>query len=128
MTDIQGKMKELFGNSCYAYCIAFMALKTTDIKELTKAVLNGWLKGLIEDDGYVSKPLEFLQYLHNNVNYVEKVALMSLSDLPDGLWIVEYKYKGSHFVVANKNGVVFDPAGDSNTVKNGLPFTYRKYK
>lgn len=129
MENIQKQMQELFGASCYAYCIAYLFGEATTIKGQTRLVLEGWFNNSIDDDGYVSKPLQYIKGI-SGLTYkdVKKIDLNSLSELPDGLWIVEYRLNNKqHFVVANKDGVIFDPAGDSNTVKNGKPFTYRYY-
>lgn len=133
MINVQSQMKELFGNSCYAYCLAKLFLKTDNIKTLTRYVLEGWWMDFIEYDGYVSKPLEFIRML-NGHQYIDikKVSINNLNELPDdGSFIVEYKKtptsKESHFVIANKDGVVWDPSGSSITVQVGRPFSYREF-
>ena len=130
MKNIQAQMKELFGNSCYCYSLAYVALKTDDIKELTKAVLEGWYKGYIRDDGYVLLPLPYLEQMGLVARGITKPAIKPLSELPDGLQIVEYKKtpnaEASHFVVATRDGVVFDPSGSSITVSTAKPVCSRK--
>lgn len=134
--NIQAQMKELFGNSCLAYCYATLFTKTgcmKDVKDLTKDVLNGWYHEYIEDDGYVSKPIEYIKMLNPDSQVVDiaKVAIDNLKDLPNGFYVVEYKKnpedKASHFVIADHNGVLFDPSGDSQTVKVGKPVSYRRF-
>lgn len=125
MENIQSKMKELFGGSCYCYCLEYLFGNNRTIKELTNAVLQDWIAGYVDDNGYVSKPLAITGQKYKDV---KKPLIDSLDDLPEGLWIVEYRNGNQqHFVVANRDGVVFDPSGDSNTVKNGKPFTYRLF-
>lgn len=130
MKNIQGMMKTLFGSSCYCYCLAYIALKTDDIKVLTKAVLEGWYKGYIKDDGFVQSPIPYLKQMGLVVRDITKPTIKSLSELPNGLHIVEYKKSpssaDSHFVVCNKEGVVFDPSGSSITVATGKPFSFRR--
>ena len=70
MENIQSKMKELFGNSCYAYCLAYKFADARTIKDLTSYVLKGWYDGYIDDDGYVSKPV---QYINNTCKASTKV-------------------------------------------------------
>lgn len=129
MENIQKKMQELFGGSCYCYCLEYLFGGQRTIKELTNAVLNDWIACYIDDDGYVSKPLSIIeQYSSKHYKDVKKPLIDSLDDLPEGLWIVEYRNgTKQHFVVANRDGVIFDPSGDSNTVKNGKPVTYRLF-
>lgn len=133
MTNIQAQMKELFGGSCLAYCYAAYGTSNfKDVKELTFIFLNGWRNGWIDDDGFVSKPVPYLNsFVQEKVKDIRKHFISSLDELPEGLWVVEYKLKptdkASHFVIAGKDvGVVFDPSGNSNTVKNGAPFSYRE--
>lgn len=131
MINIQEMMKELFGNSCNAYCYASLATGSMDVKLLTRCVLGGWYHEYIEDDGYVSHPVQYFNSMSDNqIRDVVKVPIRNLSELPKGLWIVEYKvrpeFKESHFVIASCSGIVFDPAGDSNTVRYGAPVSYRK--
>lgn len=137
MINIQKEMENLFGHSCYCYSLAYLLSETTDIKKLTKLVLNGWYKGFVDDDGYISKPVEYYNGIveelasgQRSIRDVEKPGISSLSELPDDdNHVVEYMYgKQSHFVVANRSeGVVFDPYGNSNTVRNGKPVSWRKY-
>ena len=129
--NLQAQMKELFGNSCLGYSYAYIVLKTDDAVILTSYFLEGWASGYIDDDGFVAQPLGYLRILGNGAKDVNKVAITQLSDLPDnGEYVVEYKIKpdakASHFVVANREKVVFDCAGDSNTVKYGAPVSYRR--
>lgn len=125
MENIQSKMRELFGHSCYGYCIAYLSGKT-GIKDLTKAVLEGWYKGYIDDDGYVSKPQLFYNYCFGKdlVKDVEKPVYK-----PEPFnQIVCFEYNGgTHFVVMRDDKVVFDPYGDSNSVKYGKATTVRKF-
>lgn len=127
-------MENLFGHSCYCYSLAYLLSKTMDIKTLTKYVLNGWFNNFVDDDGFISKPVQYYnsiakEYGKPCIRDVEKPEISSLNELPDDEnYVVEYQYgKQSHFVVANRDGVVFDPYGNSNTVRNGNPVSWRKY-
>lgn len=128
MENIQEKMKELFGNSCYCYCLEYLFGNQRTLKGLTNAVLQDWMQGWIDDDGFVFKPLKIANGYGHIFKDVKKLLIDSLEDLPDGLWIVEYRWgTKQHFVVANRDGIIFDPSGDSNTVRNGKPFSYRLF-
>lgn len=134
MLNIQKEMENLFGHSCYCYSLAYLISEKTDLKTLTKHVLNGWYEGYISDDGFILKPVQYYdgiakEYGKPYIGDVERVPIASLSELPDDdNHVVEYKYGNqSHFVVANRNGVVFDPYGNSNTVSKGKPVSWRKY-
>lgn len=134
MVNIQAQMKELFGGSCMAYCYAYLAHPSSSVKQLTNCFLKGWSEGNIDNDGFVSKPVQYYNSLMPaNNRYIKDVAnvpICRLDELPEGLSIVEYKVhpdaKESHFVVASRSAVVFDPSGDSNTVRYGAPVSYRK--
>lgn len=128
--NLQNQMKQLFGGSCYCYCIAKLFSGSDDIKKLTTYVLSGWVKGYIDDDGFVSKPLEYIKLVGGEAyRDVEKPSIKSLKDLPTNEdYIVEYVYyNSSHFVIANRDGVVFDPAGNSNSVMYGRVVSYRRF-
>ncbi len=126
--NIQNEMKELFGNSCLCYSYAYLTQQSDDPKALTQFVLEGWRMGYIDDDGFVSNPLAYLRLLGKKPRNIEKVKINTLGELPkDNQFVVEYAYgTNKHFVVANYEKIVFDPAGESNTVKNGKPVSYRK--
>ena len=135
MLNIQDSMKELFGNSCYGYCCSYVAEVKRDVKPnihiMTTDFLNGWNKGWIDDDGFVAKPVPYLESMGMKIKDIKKPAISKLSDLPNGLWIVEFKKtpdsKDSHFVVATKKKVIFDPSGNSVTVSVGKPVSYREF-
>lgn len=124
--NIQKQMQELFGNSCYAYCIAYMQGKS-DIKDLTKAVLEGWYRGYISDNGYVSKPHLFANMCLGKEHFFTDVVKKSYKpEVFDQIVMFEYGEK-THFVVMRNDKIVFDPWPDSNTVKNGKPTTVREF-
>lgn len=125
MKNIQAQMKELFGNSCYAYCLAALFSKTADIKTLTKYVLEGWYNVFIDDDGFVSKPLQYIKWICGETyKDVEHVPYVPSSEEQIVCW--EYD-EGTHFVIMKDNQVIFDPAGESNTVKYGKIKNARKF-
>jgi len=130
--NYQGWAKELFGGACYAACLSYLFGRRYNPLDITRAILNGVEDLYIEHDGFVSKPLEFIRTL-NGKQYkdVKKVAITSLAELPAGEYIVEYKKiptaKESHFVIANKDGVIWDPSGNSITVQTGAPVSYREF-
>ncbi len=135
MVNIQAKMKELFGGSCQPYCYAYIAHPSNDVRQLTNCVLRGWSDHNIDDDGYVSKPVQYYNSLlpadNIRIRDVVKVPITSLDELPaTGIFSVEFKLtrgaEDSHFAVCKRGEIVFDPSGDSNTCKNGVPVSYRK--
>lgn len=129
--NIQKEMSDLFGSSCYAYCLAYIFGDCENsVKELTKCVLYGWMKGYIDDDGYVREPVKYVNgiciYDYKNI-YKKQIG--DMNDLPkDGLYAVEFVYgKKHHFVVCERGRVVFDPWGKSETVAKGKPVSYRLF-
>lgn len=134
MVNIQAMMKELFGNSCQAYCYAYIANPTDSVKVLTNRVLKGWNEGYIDDDGYVSKPVRYYNGIttKSKISDIIKIAINNLDELPDeGMFSVEFKLERtdekSHFAVCVKGKIIFDPSGESNTCKYGVPVSYRKF-
>lgn len=137
MENIQSQMKELFGNSCYAYCLAYKFATVKHIKSLTSCVLHGWFDGYIDDDGFVSDPVNYVNKTcraHCNKIDFPKIKDVQKPDykkenLIEDVNIVMFEYNGgTHFVCMNKEGdVIFDPSGDSKSVKYGIPVSIRKY-
>jgi hypothetical protein len=137
MENIQNQMKELFGNSCYAYCVAWLFDGARSIKDLTSVVLQGWYDGWIDNDGFVSKPVQYITKVCNKLSKVRdvvKVENIKKEDIPTVPTIVEMACPsgGSHFVVCHregKNNIVldFDPSGISNSWKAGNFIGYRRY-
>lgn len=128
MENIQAKMKELFGGSCYGYCLAYLFGDNKSIKYLTSCFLEGWKRGFVDDDGYVSMPLKYIEMI-SGIRYkdVEKPEIYKIEEIKEPI-IVEWQYNGgSHFVVVEEGSVVFDPAGNSNSVKFGIPVSIRKF-
>lgn len=133
--NIQNEMKELFGGSCYGYCLAWLFGESNDIKYLTSAVLMGWKKGYIDNDGYVSDPLSYVRLISGKkYRDVLKVAIDGKEMLPIGPAIVEMKCPsgGSHFVVCHRliDGDVvldFDPSEVSNSWKAQKFISYRQF-
>lgn len=124
--NIQKQMEELFAHSCYAYCISYMSGKS-DIKDLTTDVLEGWKKGYIESSGYVSKPHLFANMCLGKENFYTDVKKPDYKPEPFNQ-IVCFEYNGgTHFVCMRAGNVVFDPSGNSNSVKYGKPVSVREF-
>lgn len=132
MENIQKLMKDLYGGSCYGYCLAYLfGNEKESIKYLTACFMEGWRRGYIDKDGYVAFPLQYIQMLCG-IRYkdIEKPQIKQLSELPNGPQIVELKnpFGGSHFVITNNKGeLLFDPSGESESWKLNLPISYRKF-
>lgn len=123
--NIQKQMQELFGNSCYAYCISYMSGKR-DIKDLTADVLEGWKKGYISLSGYVSQPHKFYNFCFGK-DLCKDVRKPDYKE-SETEQIVCWEYgKSTHFVCMQSGKITFDPWPDSNTVKNGKPTTIREF-
>ena len=130
MNNIQKQMSDLFGGSCYGYCMAYLCGRR-DIKELTNAFLMGWTNGAIDDDGFVSKPLKYMQLL--GFTYRDVVKEYNINDIY-GPTIVEWECPsgGSHFTVENSATIktdkaLFDPSGNSNSRQAKKFISYRRY-
>lgn len=129
MENIQEKMKEFFGGTCYAYCLTKLFRPEMRLPNITTCILHGWDKGFIEDEGYVRFPIKYITDILGVKNYrdVKIVLIDSIDDIKEPT-IVEYSYNGSsHFVIVKNGKVVFDPSGDSKSVKYGKPISYREF-
>lgn len=125
VNNYQAWAKELFGGACYAACISYMSGKD-DAIDITRDILNGVEKGYIRSDGFVSQPHKFYNYCFGKelARDVEKPQYKA--EPFDQIVCFEYN-GGTHFVVMRDNRVVFDPSGNSKSVKYGIPTTVRKF-
>lgn len=132
MEDLQTKYKKFFGGVCYAFCLVKKFKSEASDAEIARDVLDGWDVGYLEDDGYVKSPVGFINNIIEpegiEVRDVAKVDY-SLENLTEEQNIVMWEYnEGTHFVIMDKNGdVTFDPSGNSNSVKYGIPVSIRKF-
>lgn len=132
MKNLQEKYKKFFSGVCYAFCLVKKFRPEVSDAEIAWDVLCGWDAGFIEDDGYVSKPVEFINECIldglGTVSDVEKVDYKK-ENLTEDANIVMWEYNGgTHFVIMNQAGdITFDPSGNSNSVKYGIPVSIRKY-
>lgn len=125
VSNYQNWAMNLFSGACYAACISWMSGKQDEIA-ITRDILDGYSKGYIEDDGYVAKPHLFYNYCQGE-NAFRDVKKLPYKPQPFHQ-IVCWKWKDkTHFVVMRNDKVVFDPAGDSNTVKNGQIDSIREF-
>ena len=143
-TDIK-LLKPIQKYGCLFLCFAYaspMIFAGDEGKEAlnflwTEAENRGYINGDLNDDGDYDDPLEAEVKDHNGL-----LRLFAIKGHYDNLhhdpsqevpYTVRhlfgcYKWKGTHFVVLNKNNnVIFDPMGESNTVKNGILKSTRWY-
>lgn len=131
---VQDTFTTLAKGSCLALCLAKLVepVGTRD-GQLMMDVILGWRKSYIADDGWVSGPEDFLMLIdtyHRKWTY-KKVEIKSLKDIPYGLTVpVFYSINGKegHFVLANNNGIVWNPLSVSKNVNEGKPISYREVK
>lgn len=132
MENLQEKYKKFFGGVCYSFCLVKKFKPRASDAEIARDVLDGWDVGYLEDDGYVCKPVQFINYIIEpegiDIRDVTKIDFKK-EELTEDANIVMYSYNGgTHFVIMDKNGdVTFDPSGNSNSVKYGIPVSIRRY-
>ena len=125
--NYQEKAKELFGNSCYLYCLAYLT-GLRQFKEMTKQILEWWYAGYCDDSGFVNSPNKCIRAKDVRIIKINKIA-----DIPTEPTIIEMKCPngGSHFIVGKRTddivNLVFDPAGISNSWKAQKFLSYREY-
>ena len=118
--------RDLFSGACYAACISYMNGNDDPIA-ITRNILNGVEKGSIDNDGYVSKPHLFANMCLGKENFYSDVIKKPYKEEPFNQ-IVCFEYNGgTHFVVMRSGKVVFDPSGNSNSVKYGKPVSVREF-
>ena len=103
-------------------------LSQTDTLNFHEGLIDIQIR-FIDDDGYISKPLEFINLVSGKrFRDINKVPF-SKENLTEDENIVMYEYNdGTHFVIMDKNAdVIWDPSGFSNSVKYGVPVSIRKF-
>lgn len=132
MENLQEKYERFFGAVCYAFCLVKKFKPNATDPTIATITLNGWDKGYVDADGYVSKQVEFINECILGEKYavrdVENVDF-SIHALEDKYNIVMFQYNGgTHFVVMNQAGdIIFDPSGNSNSTKFGIPVSIRRF-
>lgn len=129
MENLQEKYKKFFSGVCYAFCLVKKFNPNASDAEIAMIVLSGWNHDYLEDDGYVKYPVDFINtFTSKKIRDVQKVDFKK-ENLTEDMNIVMFSYNsGTHFVIMNKEGdVIFDPSGNSNSVKYGVPVSIRKY-
>jgi hypothetical protein len=126
--NIQEEMKELWGNSCYAWCLVWLYSENTELTNMMKDIIKGIEKKYIDyPDCYVREPAKFVNMLLGFPRFrdVEKVY----SEPPKSVTTIVEWVNGeqSHFVVMQEGKVIFDPSGDSKTVRNGKISSWRRF-
>ena len=131
MENLQKECEIFFSGVCYAFCLVKKFRPNASNAEIVRYALDGYVCGFIEDDGYVSQPVQFVNYITDEDEiYVDvKKVDYKKEELTEKENIVMWQYKGNtHFVIMNKEGeVIWDPSGNSNTVKYGIPVSIRKF-
>lgn len=132
MENLQEKYKKFFSGVCYSFCLVKKFRPKAADAEIAKITLDGWNKGFVDADGYVAKPVEFINECildgTNAVRDIEKVDF-SIHSLEDKNNIVMWSYNdNTHFTILNQAGeVTFDPSGNSNSAKFGIPVSIRRF-
>jgi len=129
MENLQEKYKKFFGGICYAFCLVKKFNPSASDAEIAMITLSGWNHKYLEDGGYIKYPVDFVNcFSYKKIKDVTKVPY-SLKELTEDVNIVMFEYNGgTHFVCMNKEGdVIFDPSGDSKSVKYGIPVSIRKF-
>ena len=121
-------IQEIFGRigaeGCYFLCLGKAAgVLDNEVLFYYETFIQ---KGFLEQDCFVNDPVAILRYLGVPVTTVEKSKT-----LKDGKIIcARYKYMNHrHFVLVDRYGnIIFDPLGESNTVKKGQVEDYRIFR
>lgn len=129
---IQDKFMVLADNCCYALClIEYMNreknLGITRGSDYFKLVVEAYRNDWIDVEGNVTKPEAFLQYLDPQHNKY-KVTIVYSKPTDNVAYPTFYSIDGKngHFVLSNKNGVVWNSLEYSKNVAKGKIISYRK--
>ena len=131
MENLQKECETFFSGVCYAFCLVKKFRPNASNAEIIRYTLDGLICGYIEKDGYVAQPVHFVNYItEQDELYVDvKKVDYKKDELTENENIVMWEYNSNtHFVIMDKEGdVIWDPSGNSNTVKYGVPVSIRKF-
>lgn len=130
MKNLQEKYENFFREACYAFCLVKKFNPKASDAEIARYALDGLECGFIEDDGYVSHPVQFVNFITNEDECISvKKVDYKKDELTEDKNIVMWKYEDDiQFVIMNKDGdIVWNPSGNSNTVKYGVPVSIRRF-
>jgi hypothetical protein len=130
MDAVQKICKQIGESGCYFVCLLHLVNRDDDaIKLYKESVANGGIK----EDCFVISPQLVLETASGK-KFEVKYAGQFYKAEPDEFQILRFERKCTgttyaHFVVgAGKGNVVFDPLGDSQTVKYGQVVSQRIIK
>lgn len=129
----QAIAKKIGDEGCYFLSLVYIAeqeiKKSIDIIDLyNTCVAKGWMK----EDCYILDPAAILSYLIGKKTMFFKVDGTKFTPTKFERVISRYENNArgklySHFVVGCNGKVIYDPLGESNTVKNGKLVSYRVF-
>lgn len=127
------KIAKIIGeNGCYFLSLLYLAEKNGKQIDALRAYQFCLKKGWIDEDCFVNRPDLILSH-YTGKNYSVSIQQLGYKLKQGELCITLYEWKKTletlgHFVVQNPDGVLeYDPLGNSNTVKNGKPKSYRVF-
>lgn len=124
---IQRELENIGKFGCYLLCMMYNAKIPMEsvIKVYDKLVKEGW----IDEECFIKNPATIMGYFITNTRW--NVVKGEKIDKEADHIVARYHNKRTglyHFVVVDKEGnVVFDPLGNSTTVKEGYPESYRLF-
>lgn len=123
--EIQRKLEMIANYGCYFICLVKAANK--DLNNILFYYDEALRKGLIDEDCYIKDPVKLLKMLgREDINTVVKSDTI---DFPSKIVVVMYEWKNyTHFCLLHSDEKLFDPLGDSNTVKYGKMKSFRLFK
>lgn len=126
---IQRILETIGENGCLALCWGYIT-GCTDL-ETINGILIAMAQGVInENDCFINDNRAYVRILFQLQNKNEEINIKFANTHPNGIVSIAKYYNSrtaySHFVVVNGDGkVIFDPLGDSVTVKEGHPVEWR---
>lgn len=122
---MEQKISKIIGESgCYFTCLCKFAGKENDIISIYKKSLA---LGYIEEDCYIKDPVKILKMLTGKNYSVVKQSTALEADLIITRF-VNKRTGFNHFAITDVNAkVLYDPLGDSVTVKEGYAESFRMF-
>ncbi len=129
LKGLDKKVKNIYDYGCYFLDLLYVSkCREPTLEEIIKyydtSTANGWM----DEECFVKDPCAILNFLTGKKYLVVKDSVLDTS----ASYIIGYFYNPNtslhHFVVMEKDKVLWDSIENSNTVKNGFVESYRMFK
>lgn len=120
----QSKFPELRKSGCYFFSIAFLC-GVADLNVIEEKFMIAVNDGCVAPDAFIRRPNEVFSLFGIGVVNTPSYSLTPMGDYNIACWSYN---NATHFVAVDKQGkILYDPMGESNSVKYGKIDSFRSF-